>query len=95
MPFTDKTLVCRECGAQFVFTVGEQEFYLSRGLMNEPARCPECRSSRRQSRAGGTREMFKVTCASCGNEAQVPFQPRLDKPVYCNDCFAKTRSQRA
>jgi len=37
------------------------------------------------------REMFTVTCSSCGNEAQVPFQPRGDKPVYCSDCFAKQR----
>ena len=31
--------------------------------------------------------MFTATCASCGNEARVPFQPRGDKPVYCSDCF--------
>ena len=37
------------------------------------------------------REMFSVTCSSCGNEAQVPFQPRGDKPVYCSDCFSKQR----
>ena len=37
------------------------------------------------------REMFSVTCSSCGNEAQVPFQPRGDKPVYCSDCFARER----
>ncbi|HYU19519.1 MAG TPA: zinc-ribbon domain containing protein [Chloroflexota bacterium] len=37
------------------------------------------------------REMFTVTCSACGNEAQVPFQPRGDKPVYCSDCFAKQR----
>ncbi len=36
---------------------------------------------------GGGREMFSATCASCGKEAQVPFQPRGDKPVYCSDCF--------
>ncbi|MBI2755614.1 MAG: zinc-ribbon domain containing protein [Chloroflexi bacterium] len=35
----------------------------------------------------GNREMFSATCASCGKEAQVPFQPRGDKPVYCSDCF--------
>jgi CxxC-x17-CxxC domain-containing protein len=35
--------------------------------------------------------MFSATCASCGNEARVPFQPRGDKPVYCSDCFSKTR----
>jgi CxxC-x17-CxxC domain-containing protein len=35
----------------------------------------------------GSREMFSATCSSCGKEAQVPFQPSGDKPVYCSDCF--------
>src|SRR5438067_7964980 len=35
----------------------------------------------------GQREMFTATCSSCGKEAQVPFQPSGDKPVYCSDCF--------
>ena len=38
------------------------------------------------------RGMFSVTCSACGNEAQVPFQPRGDKPVYCSDCFSQQRS---
>lgn len=37
----DKTLVCKDCGAEFVFTVGEQEFYKEKGFENEPVRCPE------------------------------------------------------
>ena len=36
---------------------------------------------------GGAREMFSATCSSCGKEAQVPFQPSGDKPVYCSECF--------
>jgi CxxC-x17-CxxC domain-containing protein len=40
---------------------------------------------------GGSREMYSATCASCGQEARVPFQPRGDKPVYCSDCFSKQR----
>ena len=36
---------------------------------------------------GGRRELFRATCSGCGQEAQVPFQPRGDKPVYCSDCF--------
>ena len=35
----------------------------------------------------GQREMFSATCSSCGKEAQVPFQPSNDKPVYCSECF--------
>lgn len=38
----------------------------------------------------GQREMFAVKCATCGKDAQVPFQPRGDRPVYCSDCYRKT-----
>jgi CxxC-x17-CxxC domain-containing protein len=97
MAFEDKTLVCRECGAEFVFSAGEQEFYQSRGLQNEPGRCPDCRASRRKERSGYSnrpREMTTVTCDSCGIETTVPFQPRSGRPVYCDECFAKMRNQR-
>ena len=43
MAFEDKTLVCKECGKDFVFTAGEQEFYAEKGFENEPARCRDCR----------------------------------------------------
>ncbi|HXG40580.1 MAG TPA: zinc-ribbon domain containing protein [Candidatus Limnocylindrales bacterium] len=35
----------------------------------------------------GAREYFAAICTRCGNQAQVPFKPRMDKPVYCSDCF--------
>ncbi len=89
-----------DCGAPFTFTAGEQEFFASKGFTNEPRRCPSCRSAKRSGGGGGgggyssgggsyggSREMYTATCASCGNEARVPFQPRGDKPVYCSDCF--------
>ncbi|MBI4174209.1 MAG: DNA-directed RNA polymerase, partial [Candidatus Aenigmarchaeota archaeon] len=38
------------------------------------------------------REMHKVTCADCGNEAEVPFKPDGKRPVYCRDCFNKRRA---
>ena len=41
---------------------------------------------------GGAREMFQTTCSQCGQTAEVPFQPRGDKPVYCRDCFATKSS---
>ena len=39
----DKTLTCKDCGAEFVFTEGEQAFYAEKGFENDPVRCPECR----------------------------------------------------
>jgi len=92
----DKTLTCRDCGASFVFTASEQEFYAEKGFTNEPTRCKDCRTARKNSTGGGSanrsnREMFAATCASCGKSTQVPFQPREDRPVYCSDCFSKKR----
>ena len=49
MAFQDKTLTCKECGKEFIFTAGEQEFYAEKGFENEPARCRDCRDKRRRS----------------------------------------------
>jgi CxxC-x17-CxxC domain-containing protein len=92
MDFQDKTLTCRDCGTSFLFTAGEQGFYLEKGLMNEPQRCPNCRANRRRERSNGDNGPTRITCASCGREATVPFVPRLDRPVYCNDCFSAQRA---
>ena len=89
--YENKTLVCNDCGKEFVFTAGEQEFYASRGFQNEPQRCKECRDARKNA-AKGPREMFVTTCAECGKEAKVPFQPSNDRPVYCSECFAAKRA---
>jgi hypothetical protein len=51
----DKKMTCRDCGRDFVFTVGEQEFYKSKGFENEPQRCPDCRKAKKQSRNNGNR----------------------------------------
>ncbi len=96
--YEDKTLRCRECGADFLFSAGEQEFYQQKGLLNEPGRCPECRQQRRQGMAAGRqerapREMHAAVCAECGGEALVPFVPRNDKPIYCSACFERARAQ--
>lgn len=46
----DKTIVCKDCGKEFIFTVGEQEFYKEKGFDNEPVRCKECRQKRKAER---------------------------------------------
>ncbi|NLM50686.1 MAG: zinc-binding protein [Clostridiaceae bacterium] len=88
--FQDKTLVCKDCGKEFVFTAGEQEFYAEKGFQNEPTRCKECRTARKQA-LKESREMHVTTCALCGKEAKVPFVPKNDRPIYCSECFAHNR----
>ena len=95
MAFEDKTLVCKDCGKEFIFSAGEQEFYAEKGFENEPTRCRDCRGKRKRTREGGeSRQMFTVICAECGTETEVPFEPKNDRPIYCRDCFGKHRPAR-
>ncbi len=97
MVFQDRTLTCVECGSAFTFSADDQQFHQERGYTNEPKRCPRCREARRGERRsagyGGSmvREMYPVVCAQCGKDAEVPFRPRGDRPVYCSDCYSQQR----
>lgn len=46
----DKTLTCKDCGAEFTFTVAEQDFYAEKGFTNEPTRCKPCREANKAKR---------------------------------------------
>lgn len=95
MAFQDQNLTCKDCGAEFVWTAGEQEFYQQKGFTTPPTRCRDCRAKKKAEMRNtrSSRQMFTTTCGNCGKEAQVPFEPRGDKPVYCADCFRSMRSQ--
>ena len=92
--YQDITLTCRDCGNEFIFSAGEQEFYAEKGLQNKPQRCKACRDARKAAAADGSarREFFTATCYRCGGEARLPFQPTSDRPVYCSSCFAAIRA---
>ena len=89
--YQDETLKCRDCGNEFVFTAGEQEFYASKGFENKPTRCRDCRAAKKNAQKG-EREMFSAVCAECGAECQVPFKPTEGKPVFCSACFATKKN---
>ena len=99
--YSDKTLHCRDCGADFVWTSGEQQFYAAKNLVNEPGRCASCRTAARAARQAGAgapsgrpREFFPVVCDRCGMQTQVPFMPRDDRPVYCSSCYDAVKAER-
>jgi len=97
--FQDKSLECSDCGTTFTFSAEEQEFFQSKGYVNEPKRCPECRQARKSERDGNSsyssrRQMFPAVCAECGKDTEVPFEPREGRPVYCSDCYRKVRPSR-
>ena len=86
--YEDKTLVCKECGKEFVFTAGEQEFYAERGFQNEPQRCKACRDARKNA-ARGPREYFTAVCAACAARPAFPSSRSLTAP-----CTAASASPR-
>jgi len=91
MPFQDQTLKCKDCGKDFIWTAAEQDFYQQKGFQNAPQRCQECRQKKKADMRA-TRRMFKTVCADCGKECEVPFEPKGDRPVYCNECYPKHRA---
>lgn len=92
--YEDKTIVCKDCGKEFVFTAGEQEFYAEKGFQNEPQRCKDCRIARKNA-AKPERVKYTAVCARCGGEAIVPFEPTAGRAVYCSSCFEAIKEENA
>lgn len=82
----DKTLHCKTCQKDFIFTVQEQEFYKQHNLENEPQHCKACRDAKKLA-ARGNKPLYTTHCVACGKEAYIPFKPKQGKPIYCSDCF--------
>jgi len=95
--FQDRTLTCRDCGNDFIFSASEQEFFAEKGFKNDPSRCPKCRAARKEQIRQNNyhksyskqRRMYPAVCSNCGKETEVPFKPVNDKPVYCRDCYRR------
>ena len=87
MSYQDRTLTCADCGQQFTWTAGEQEFYASRGLVNQPGRCPECRSARKAQMGGGG-SYSSAGGYSTGGGYERP--QRQMYPAVCSQCGKET-----
>lgn len=89
-----RLLTCQDCHQPFEFSYGEQQYYKERSL-GDPTRCKDCREKRRTAPRSGTlgnmpgqpRQMYNTICADCGNQTQVPFEPRPGSAVYCRSCY--------
>jgi CxxC-x17-CxxC domain-containing protein len=99
MELRDRVLKCVDCKTDFIFTIGEQEFFRERQFKNEPKRCKTCKA-----RAKGrlvmasppvlhrTKIETHTRCSQCGKSTTVPFVPTQGRPVLCRDCFAAART---
>ncbi len=89
MALEDKTLNCKECSKEFVWSAGEQQFYADKGLQNPPGRCPECRRAKKEQKANQPKTV--ITCKNCGKQDEVPFKPNNPDDVLCGECWKKER----
>ena len=94
MEYRDRVLKCADCGAEFVFTAGEQLFFADKGFRNEPKRCKACKVKRSQEpgRQSHSRVEASTRCTQCGKETTVPFKPTQGRPIYCRECFQQRRN---
>jgi CxxC-x17-CxxC domain-containing protein len=101
MEFVDRLLTCADCGGEFIFTAGEQLFFLDKQFKNDPKRCKPCKS-RRSAQAGNptggpaaagiSRTETRTECSECGITTTVPFKPTQGRPVLCRQCFKNKRT---
>jgi CxxC-x17-CxxC domain-containing protein len=94
MAYRDRVLNCIDCGAEFLFTAGEQLFFADKGFKNEPKRCKPCKAKRNHMLSGQGQQRVQTTtvCSQCGKETTVPFKPTQGRPVYCRECFQQRRA---
>jgi len=90
MDYIDRTLTCVDCGAEFIFTAGEQLFFVDKQFTNDPKRCKQCKAKRASGRSR-VRTETRTTCSQCGEETTVPFKPTQGRPVLCRVCFKQLR----
>ena len=86
----DKVLVCKDCAKEFIFTAGEQEFFVAKKF-HTPTRCKECRIKRKNMNVGPNlnpqRELYEITCAKCREKDKIPFKPIEGRALYCKACY--------
>jgi len=103
MEFVDRLLTCADCGGEFIFTAGEQLFFLDKQFKNDPKRCKPCKSRRSTlganattvggpAAAGISRTETRTECSECGIVTTVPFKPTQGRPVLCRQCFKAKRA---
>jgi CxxC-x17-CxxC domain-containing protein len=88
MEYSDITLTCRDCGADFAFTAGEQAFYAEKGFTNRPGRCPSCRQAYKSRRDSSL--SYSSGGGSYGNGGGMPRGDRQMFPAVCDDCGRDT-----
>lgn len=88
----DKMLVCKDCGNKFVWTAGEQKFFLDKGLQNVPKRCKVCTNDYKN-KLREKHPMWWIKCSRCGKKTEVSFEPKSEF-VLCETCFNKEIEKR-
>jgi CxxC-x17-CxxC domain-containing protein len=105
MEFRDKVLKCVDCGADFIFTAGEQLFFHDKQFKNEPKRCKNCKTKRVSvfstpaampaQHYHFARVETRAVCSQCGKETTVPFRPTQGRPIFCRECFTQRKAATA
>ncbi|MFA5927254.1 MAG: zinc-ribbon domain-containing protein [Patescibacteria group bacterium] len=81
----DKVLLCKDCGKRFLWTAGEQKFFIDKGLQNIPKRCKICTANYKE-KLREKHPIWEIKCKVCGKKAEAPFEPK-GSDILCESCF--------
>lgn len=81
----DKYLICQDCGNKFLWTAGEQKFFLDKGLQNIPKRCKVCVQQYKE-KLHSKHPVWPVKCTKCGKKSEVSFDP-MTEDILCEKCY--------
>ena len=87
--FEDKTIVCEECGTDFIWDASEQSYFAKKGFKQVPKRCRACRAKRQKEKEEEKAKEKEITCVKCGKKGISTFEVGPDEETICFDCYLK------
>ncbi len=88
----EKVLLCKDCGKKFLWTTGEQKFFLEKGLQNIPKRCKVCVAEYKE-KLHQKHPVWQIKCKKCSKKNEVTFEPKSED-ILCETCFGKEIEKR-
>jgi|GEM_PF-714100 len=88
----DKSMICVDCGNKFIWTAGEQKFFIEKGLKNLPKRCKICTAKNRD-KLREKHPMWWAKCRVCHKKSEVPFELTTED-ILCEECYKQELEKR-
>ncbi len=91
VPKTDRPVYCSDCFRENKPQTSRDDRGSRYSRDDRGSRYSRDDRGSRYSRDDRRPERFPTQCDNCGDDFELPFKPKFDRPVYCSECFGKTK----